>query len=119
MSFVRIGDQVLDTKHSPAPADRTFREAWRADGSVPKRILVDMEVAKEIARDMIREARKPFFEKYDAAFNRALEDGSAEDKTLVAEKRRRLRNATKDPRIEKAETPDHLKAIISEIVSEF
>jgi hypothetical protein len=114
---IRIGERVYDDKHSPPPQDKMFREAWAVNGSVPPQIVVDMEKAKDIAREMIREARKPFFEKYDAEFNVAAEDGS--DVSIVAEKRKRLRAATDDTRITKAETPNQLKAAIAEIVAEF
>jgi hypothetical protein len=119
MNYTQIGELKLPHASSPPPKDKAFRDAWASDGAVPPTIVVDMVKARAIARDMIREQRKPVFSRYDAEFNIAVENEDRQAMTDAKLKRNRLRNATKDPRIEAAETPERLKDVVAEIVAEF
>jgi len=90
------------------PEDRTFRDALRFDG---RRFSHDMPKAREIKREHLRHARAPLFEQNDIALRDATLDN---DRTkLDAAKRRRdyLRDVTKDPRIEAAQTVEELKQV--------
>lgn len=99
------GAVALGPEDELPPRDE-FRPAWVIqDGAV----RVDMERAREIHRDRIREARAPLLAELDIAFQRALEDGS-DTASIVAEKQR-LRDAPADPRIDAARTPEELKAV--------
>jgi len=73
-------------------------------------ITVDMTKAREIKRDMIRAERKPMLEKLDVEYMRAQEAGDTQKQALIAEKKQSLRDATADPVIDAATTPDELKA---------
>jgi len=55
-------------------------------------IIVDINKAKEITKDRLREERKPLLEAQDVAFQRALES-NADTSAIVAEKQR-LRDIT-------------------------
>lgn len=55
-------------------------------------IIVDINKAKDITKDRLREERKPLLEAQDVAFQRALESG-ADTSAIVAEKQR-LRDIT-------------------------
>ena len=55
-------------------------------------IKVNLDKAKEIQKDKIREARKPLLEKLDVDFVRALEIGN--DTTPIKEQKQALRDAT-------------------------
>ena len=55
-------------------------------------IIVDINKAKEITKDRLRQERKPLLEAQDVAFQRALESG-ADTSAIVAEKQR-LRDIT-------------------------
>ena len=55
------GNQI-DAASATVPANRDFRGAWVLDGSV---ISEDMDKAKEIFKDKIREVRKPLLEAKD------------------------------------------------------
>ena len=90
------------------PADRTFRNAWRADGEA---VVVDMDAAREVWRDKLREARKPLLEALDVAYQRADETGSRSEKDAVAAKKQALREITAHPSIEAAGTPNELKSV--------
>jgi uncharacterized protein YdaT len=55
-------------------------------------IIVDINKAKDITKDRLRDERKPLLEAQDVAFQRALES-SADTSAIVAEKQR-LRDIT-------------------------
>lgn len=94
------------------PSDRTFRAAWkRGFGDQKQRVDVDMPKARNVWRDVIRMRRKPLLEALDIEYQKADENGSASEKAKIAAKRKKLRDATDDPRIESAQTPEDLKLI--------
>ncbi len=68
-------------------------------------IIIDINKAKDITKDRLRQERKPLLESQDVAFQRALES-SADTSAIVAEKQR-LRNITKI--IDNINTIDELK----------
>lgn len=74
-------------------------------------IRVNMEKARDIKRDMIREERKPLLEALDVAYMRATEVQDTKKMTEVASKKQALRDCTKDPAIDAAVTPDELKLV--------
>jgi hypothetical protein len=92
-------------KPGEIPTDRSFRAAWR--DAWPLR--VDMDEARRIHRDRIRAARAPKLQELDIQYMRASETGAAVDEILS--RKRALRDATIDPRIDAAETPEELKSI--------
>jgi hypothetical protein len=73
-------------------------------------ITVDMTKAREIKRDMIRAERNPLLEKLDVEYMRAQEVGDTALQQEIAAKKQALRDATVDPAIDAATTPDELKA---------
>ena len=75
-------------------------------------ITVDMTKAREIKRDMIRAERKPLLEKLDVEYMRAQEAGDTTRQQEIAAKKQALRDATVDPVIDAANTPDELKAAV-------
>lgn len=74
-------------------------------------ITVDMSKARNIWRDKIREERKPKLEQLDVDFMRAVEADDATEKAAIAAKKQALRDATDDPAIEAATTPEALKQV--------
>jgi len=75
-------------------------------------IKVNMDKAVEIKKDMIRAERAPKLEALDVAFMRAVEAGDAEKQAEIAAKKQALRDATDDPVIAAAQTPEELKAAV-------
>lgn len=73
-------------------------------------IVVNMQKAVEIKKDMIRAARQPLLEALDIEMMRAIESGDAARQTEVAAQKQALRDATQDPAILNAQTPEELKA---------
>ena len=77
-------------------------------------ISVDMNKARAIHRDRMREARAPKLAALDVAFQRAIEDGT--DTSSIVAQKQALRDMTTDPSIEAAQTPDELKLVWPEIL---
>jgi len=73
-------------------------------------IIIDINKAKDITKDRLRDERKPLLEAQDVAFQRALESG-ADTSTIVAEKQR-LRDITNQ--VDTANTVEELKSITLE-----
>jgi hypothetical protein len=90
--------------------DRTFRGAWKDAGR--GKPDVDMPKAREIHRNSLRDMRAPILEKLDTDYLRADEAGDQQAKKQVAAKKQALRDITADPRIEAAQTPEELKAVL-------
>lgn len=74
-------------------------------------ISVDMVKAREIKRDMIRAERAAMLAALDLEFMRAVEVGDTSKQQTIAAKKQRLRDATLDPAIDAAKTPDELKKV--------
>jgi hypothetical protein len=70
-------------------------------------ITINMNKAKNITKDRLRQERAPLLQVQDVAFQRALEEG-ADTSAIVAEKQR-LRDITK--LADQATTLDELKSI--------
>lgn len=81
------GNQI-DASTATVPSDRHFRGAWSLSGSV---ITEDMDAAKVIFKDKIREARKPLLEAKDVELMKALEAGTST--TAIATAKDALRDA--------------------------
>jgi uncharacterized protein YdaT len=73
-------------------------------------IIVDINKAKDITKDRLRDERKPLLEAQDVAFQRALES-NADTSAIVAEKQR-LRDITNQ--VDTANTVEELKSITLE-----
>jgi len=70
-------------------------------------ITIDINKAKEIKKESLRQERKPLLEAQDVAYMRAQEAG--EDTTAIVQEKVRLRNITM--LCDTAETVEDLKAI--------
>ena len=71
-------------------------------------INVNMNKARDIHRDKVRQARNLKLTEKDVEFQRALETGS--DTTAIVADKQVLRDAPADPDIDAATTPEELKA---------
>ena len=70
-------------------------------------ITINIDKAKEIKKESLRQERKPLLEAQDVAYMRAQEAG--EDTTAIVQEKVRLRNITM--LCDTAETVEDLKAI--------
>lgn len=121
------------------PKDRTFRDAWEAENFIPdgtgmgpkkwkeklesktlsynkinpsseKLVKVNMPKAIEIKKNMIRKERVALLQELDVQYMRALEDGNVPLQKEIVKEKQRLRDATVDPSIVNAKTPEELIA---------
>jgi len=100
------GNQV-DASTVTVPSDRHFRGAWSLSGSV---ISEDMDAAKEIFKDKIREVRGPLLEAEDVVYMKALEAGDSDAQAASVTKKNALRNAPAASAISSASDIAALKA---------
>jgi hypothetical protein len=100
------GNQI-DASTATVPANRDFREAWSLSGTV---ISEDLDKAKEIFKDKIREVRAPLLEAEDVVYMKALEADDASAKTASVNKKKALRDAPAASAITNADTIAKLKA---------
>lgn len=98
------GNQA-DASTVTVPANRDFRGAWVLSGAV---ISEDIESARSIFKDKVREARKPLLETKDVELMKALETGA--DTTAIAATKNALRDAPANTAIANATTITELKA---------
>ena len=71
-----------------------------------------MTKAVEIKKEMVRQERAPLLAQLDVEFMRAVEAGDTAKQAEIATKKQALRDATKDPIILNATTPEELKAAV-------
>ena len=100
------GNQI-DASTATVPSDRHFRGAWSLSGSV---ISEDMDAAKEIFKDKIREVRAPLLEAEDVVYMKALEAGDTDAQAASVTKKNNLRNAPAASAITNAANIAALKA---------
>ena len=87
------------------PTNRDFRGAWSLSNTV---ISEDMDKAKEIFKDKIREVRAPLLEAKDVELMKALETSA--DTSAIATAKDALRDAPAASSITNADTIAKLKA---------
>jgi hypothetical protein len=100
------GNQI-DASTATVPANRDFRGAWSLSGTV---ISEDLDKAKEIFKDKIREVRGPLLEAEDVVYMKAMEADDASAKTASVTKKNALRDAPAASAITNANTIAKLKA---------
>ena len=83
------GNQI-DASTASVPSDRHFRGAWSLSGKV---ISEDMDAAKVIFKDKIREVRQPLLEAEDVTYMKALEAGDSDAQAASVTAKNALRNA--------------------------
>ena len=81
------GNQI-DASTATVPSNRDFRGAWTLSGSV---ITEELDKAKEIFADKVREARTPLLAALDTDYMKALE--SSADTTQIVADKQALRDA--------------------------
>lgn len=100
------GNQI-DASAATVPSDRHFRGAWSLSGSV---ISEDMDAAKEIFKDKIREVRTPLLDAEDVTYMKALEAGDTDAQAASVTAKNALRDAPAASAITNASDIAGLKA---------
>lgn len=86
--------------------DTDFFAAWVNNNGV---VTVDMDRAREVHKDVLRELRSPELSLLDVSYMKADEIGDTATKLSIAARKKALRDVTKDPAIAAAGTTDDLK----------
>ena len=99
--------KTIAAADATVPSDRHFRNAWSSSGST---ITEDLDAAKVIMKDKIREVRKPLLEAEDVVYMKALEADNTSAKAASVTKKTALRDAPAASAITNADTITKLKA---------
>jgi len=113
-TMININGDVRDAKSLQVPTDRTFRGAWMFDGDA---VEVDMKLARDIHRDVLRAERNDKFDKLDADWFRAMEKSDESQQAAIAVSKQKLRDAPDHPSIDAATTPEELKALTLDVLT--
>jgi hypothetical protein len=94
-----------------------FIEAWAADYD-QKTIMVEMEQAREVTKEIIRQVRQPVLERLDVDYIRASEAEDRDRMKEVAGLKQVLRDLPASPAIQEAKTPEELEHLARNAVNE-
>ena len=89
------------------PSEYHFRDARSLSGTT---ITEDIDKAKELFKEKVREARQPLFLEEDAKFMVALENGDTSAQNTIKATKTKLRDATATDAIKNATNTTELKA---------
>jgi hypothetical protein len=104
-SWIIEGDQTLQFKW--------VRSAWKINDN--GEIYFDRDKAIEIKKEQFRNLRKPFLEKLDVQFMRALEAGDTASLPQITAKKQELRDIT-DISFNDYDTPQKLHKFIPDVL---
>jgi hypothetical protein len=107
--IIEEGIEVIKL-NDDAIIDNYFYEALKISGN---KLMIDSEKAKEIQRNLWREARAKKFVELDLEFMRALETGDTEKVKEIGEKKQALRDVTK---LQLSKVPSTIKSTWPEIL---
>lgn len=91
------------------PSDRTYRNAWRENAG---KIEVDLNEAKQIKLNEIRELRNKQLAALDYEYIKADEASSVAQKSIIAAKKQSLRDLPATEKFAGVTTPEQLKDYI-------
>jgi len=97
----------IEIKDESVPTDRTFRDAWVLSGAG---VIVDMNRARELWREVMRRARADRFAELDVQYMRAIETEDSAAASAIVKKKEELRGVTLLPDIDAATTPAELRS---------
>ena len=103
----------IEASKTTVPESRVFRNAWVLEGDI---IIVDMDLARDVARDKIRQERAPLLADLDTQYLRLSETGAAPTDIIAA--KQKLRDAPQDSRLDAAQDPASLEEAMSVIIDE-
>lgn len=118
-TYVVVDGQTLDTADYSFPENRHFTDAWALaeDKNHKPIIVIDIEKAKNVWRNRMRQARNPIMIALDAEYFRALEEGNTNKQKEIANKKKLLRDVTKLPELDAAKTVEEIEAVWPEYLN--
>lgn len=95
--------RIVDSTDLPED-DNDFFDAWEMDA---KSVSVNLDKAKELTKNRLRQERAPLLAALDVQFQRALEEGK--DTTAIVAEKNRLRDVTNQT--DACKTTEELRAL--------
>ena len=117
-TYIQLGDEQVDASKVEVPESRVFRGAWVLEGEA---IVVDMDLARDIARDKIRAEREPLLRDLDIQYQRNTEAGPGGCGDHEYRHHRGETEAARRPgdsRIDAAQDPESLEMAMNTIIDE-
>lgn len=99
-------DNSIRYDRATVPSEYHFRDAWSLSGTT---ITEDIDKAKELFKEKVREARQPLLLEEDAKFMVALENGDTSAQNAIKATKDKLRGATATAAINNATNITELK----------
>tara|TARA_R100001530_G_C4227819_1_gene131825 strand:- start:63 stop:533 length:471 start_codon:yes stop_codon:yes gene_type:complete len=96
------------------PSDRTFRNSWVTKSG--ESVSVDLDKAKDIAKDKVRQARTPKFQELDILYQRAIEENNSDKQAQIIAQKKTARDATADSKITSADSVANLKTGMEAVI---
>lgn len=94
------------------PTDRYFRNAWRLNNGIE----IDIDKARAIHLNNLREIRNKKLESFDVPFQRALESKDVPKQDEIAAQKQALRDMPKSVDLSVLSAPESLKAFMPDIL---
>ena len=118
-TYVVVEGQSLDTTEYDLPKNLRFSDAWAIghDQNNKQIVVIDIEKAKEVWKDRMREARTPILSKLDSQYFMALEKQDTDWASSIAQTKQLLRDVTKLPELLSATTIEEIESIWPEILN--
>jgi len=85
---------------------------------VPRMITINLNKAKDIAKNNLRAERAPVLASLDVTFMRAVESGNTTLQTAIAEQKQELRDITSHTSITGASDVDSLKTAMNTLIEQ-
>ena len=93
---------------SAIPQNRDYRNSWKMEDN---KIVEDLEKAKQIHRDKLRNKRVQALLPLDVKWSRAMANNDAMAAAEAEKERQKLRDLPNDPRIDAAQTTEELRQL--------
>ena len=105
LTVTTVGDCLL----GEIPLSRYFRAAWVATDADPKAITINMETARRVHLERIRQVRNQRLEALDVPFMRAVESGDQDQQQQIASNKQILRDIPQTFSLSDYPTPELLE----------
>lgn len=104
------GVPYLIVEDHQLPSGCDWVNAWQIDFT-NKKVVIDIDQARNIRREQLRNARASKLSMLDVAYQRADENNNSELKQQIAQRKQALRDITAHPDLESATTVQELLSV--------
>lgn len=104
-------------KRSEIPDEEYYRDCWKLSDYENEIITIDIEKAKNVWKDKIREKRKEIFQKLDVEYFIAHEKNDQNEISRIVNHKQLLRDVTKLPEFDNVSTIEEIEKIWPEYLN--